>query len=115
MKCSFFSFMPALAFQYHCIFNVTMNKLPRNSIYSVLYSKPKPFMKRIVFILGVSIIMALLTVTATLFGWWLGASLPLDISDGARQIVALLTASACTWVLYFVSRKVLARISVKPY
>ena len=35
-------------------------------------------MKRIMFILGVSIIMALLTVTAALAGWWLGASLPLD-------------------------------------
>lgn len=38
-------------------------------------------MKRIMFILGVSIIMALLTVTAALAGWWLGASLPLDISE----------------------------------
>ena len=35
-------------------------------------------MKRIMFILGVSIIMALLTVTTALAGWWLGASLPLD-------------------------------------
>ena len=70
-------------------------------------------MKRIMFILGVSIIMALLTVTATLSGWWLGASLPLDISNGAQQIVALLTASACTWVLYVVSCKVLARISIQ--
>ena len=52
-------------------------------------------MKRIMFILGVSIIMALLTVTAALAGWWLGASLPLDISDTTRQIAALLTASAC--------------------
>lgn len=43
-------------------------------------------MKRIMFILGVSIIMALLTVTAALAGWWLGASLPLDISDTTRQI-----------------------------
>lgn len=50
-------------------------------------------MKRIMFILGVSIIMALLTVTAALAGWWLGASLPLDISDTTRQIAALLTAS----------------------
>lgn len=33
-------------------------------------------MKRIMFILGVSIIMALLTVTTALAGWWLGASLP---------------------------------------
>lgn len=72
-------------------------------------------MKRIMFILGVSIIMALLTVTATLSGWLLGASLPLDISNGARQVVALLTASACTWVLYMVSCKVLAKISVKSY
>lgn len=53
-------------------------------------------MKRIMFILGVSIIMALLTVTAALAGWWLGASLPLDISDTTQQIAALLTASACT-------------------
>lgn len=51
--------------------------------------------------------MALLTVTAALAGWWLGASLPLDISDTTRQIAALLTASACTWILYIVSRKVL--------
>lgn len=50
-------------------------------------------MKRIMFILGVSIIMALLTVTAALAGWWLGASLPLDISDTTQQIAALLTAS----------------------
>ena len=55
-------------------------------------------MKRIMFILGVSIIMALLTVTAALAGWWLGASLPLDISDTTQQIAALLTASACTWI-----------------
>ena len=74
-----------------------------------------PFMKRIMFILGVSIIMALLTVTAALAGWWLGASLPLDISDTTRQIAALLTASACTWILYIVSRKVLTKISLKPY
>ena len=66
-------------------------------------------------ILGVSIIMALLTVTAALAGWWLGASLPLDISDTTRQIAALLTASACTWILYIVSRKVLTKISLKPY
>ena len=46
-------------------------------------------MKRIMFILGVSIIMALLTVTAALAGWWLGASLPLDISDTTQQIAAL--------------------------
>ena len=74
-------------------------------------------MKRIMFILGVSIIMALLTVTAALAGWWLGASLPLDISDTTRprQIAALLTASACTWILYIVSRKVLTKISLKPY
>ena len=52
-------------------------------------------MKRIMFILGVSIIMALLTVTAALAGWWLGASLPLDISDTTRQIAALLTALYC--------------------
>ena len=71
-------------------------------------------MKRIMFILGVSIIMALLTVTAALAGWWLGASLPLDISDTTRQIAALL-ASACTWILYIVSRKVLTKISLKPY
>ena len=71
-------------------------------------------MKRIMFILGVSIIMALLTVTAALAGWWLGASLPLDISDTTR-IAALLTASACTWILYIVSRKVLTKISLKPY
>ena len=70
-------------------------------------------MKRIMFILGVSIIMALLTVTAALAGWWLGA--PLDISDTTRQIAALLTASACTWILYIVSRKVLTKISLKPY
>ena len=50
--------------------------------------------------------MALLTVTAALAGWWLGASLPLDISDTTRQIAALLTASACTWILYIVSRKI---------
>ena len=68
-------------------------------------------MKRIMFILGVSIIMALLTVTAALAGWWL----PLDISDTTRQIAALLTASACTWILYIVSRKVLTKISLKPY
>ena len=72
-------------------------------------------MKRIMFILGVSIIMALLTVTAALAGWWLGAALPLDISDTTRQIAALLTASACTWILYIVSRKVLTKISLKPY
>lgn len=66
-------------------------------------------MKRIMFILGVSIIMALLTVTAALAGWWLGASLPLDISDTTQQIAALLTASACTWILYIVSRKVLTK------
>ena len=65
-------------------------------------------MKRIMFILGVSIIMALLTVTAA-GSWWLGASLPLDISDTTRQIAALLTASACTWILYIVSRKVLTK------
>ena len=59
--------------------------------------------------------MALLTVTAALAGWWLGASLPLDISDTTRQIAALLTASACTWILYIVSRKVLTKISLKPY
>ena len=81
------------------------------------HGKPplKPFMKRIMFILGVSIIMALLTVTAALAGWWLGASLPLDISDTTQQIAALLTASACTWILYIVSRKVLTKISLKPY
>ena len=45
-------------------------------------------MKRIMFILGVSIIMALLTVTAALAGWWLGASWPLDISDTLRKIAA---------------------------
>ena len=50
-----------------------------------------------------------------LAGWWLGASLPLDISDTTRQIAALLTASACTWILYIVSRKVLTKISLKPY
>lgn len=72
-------------------------------------------MKRIMFILGVSIIMALLTVTAALAGWWLGASLPLDISDTTQQIAALLTASACTWIFYIVSRKVLTKISLKPY
>ena len=72
-------------------------------------------MKRIMFILGVSIIMALLSVTAALAGWWLGASLPLDISDTTRQLAALLTASACTWILYIVSRKVLTKISLKPY
>lgn len=72
-------------------------------------------MKRIMFILGVSIIMALPTVTAALAGWWLGASLPLDISDTTQQIAALLTASACTWILYIVSRKVLTKISLKPY
>ena len=72
-------------------------------------------MKRIMFILGVSIIMALLTVTAA---WQVGGSersLPLDISDTTRQIAALLTASACTWILYIVSRKVLTKISLKPY
>lgn len=36
-------------------------------------------MKRIMLLLGVSIILALLTVFSTLFGWWIGASLPLDI------------------------------------
>lgn len=70
-------------------------------------------MKKIMFIFGVSIILALLTVTSTLFGWWVGASLPSDLSNGARQIVALLTASAFTWVLYIVSCKVLAKISRK--
>ena len=69
-------------------------------------------MKKIMFIFGVSIILALLTVTSTLFGWWVGMSLPSDLSNGARQIVALLTASIFTWVLYFISRKVLAKISV---
>ena len=43
------------------------------------------------------------------------AALPLDISDTTRQIAALLTASACTWILYIVSRKVLTKISLKPY
>lgn len=70
-------------------------------------------MKKIMFIFGVSIILALLTVTSTLFGWWIGTSLPLDLSSGTQQVVALLTASACTWVLYIVSYQVLARISRK--
>lgn len=72
-------------------------------------------MKKIMFIFGVSIILALLTVTSTLFGWWIGTSLPLDLSNGTQQVVALLTASACTWVLYFISRKVLAKISGNTY
>lgn len=72
-------------------------------------------MKKIMFIFGVSIILALLTVTSTLFGWWIGTSLPLDMSSGTQQVVALLTASAFTWVFYFISRKVLAKISINTY
>lgn len=72
-------------------------------------------MKKIMFIFGVSIILALLTVTSTLFGWWIGTSLPLDMSNGTQQVVALLTASAFTWVFYFISRKVLAKISINTY
>lgn len=72
-------------------------------------------MKRIMLLLGVSIILALLTVFSTLFGWWIGASLPLDISNATRQILALLTASAFTWILYFISRKILSKISVHTY
>lgn len=72
-------------------------------------------MKKIMFIFGVSIILALLTVTSTLFGWWIGTSLPLDLSSGTQQVVALLTASAFTWVFYFISRKVLAKISINTY
>lgn len=72
-------------------------------------------MKKIMFIFGVSIILAILTVTSTLFGWWIGTSLPLDLSSGTQQVVALLTASACTWVFYFISRKVLAKISINTY
>ena len=65
--------------------------------------------------MGTSLPELAVSVTAAMAGWWLGASLPLDISDTTRQIAALLTASACTWILYIVSRKVLTKISLKPY
>lgn len=68
-------------------------------------------MKRLILIFGASLILGLLTVTASLFGWLLGASLPADISNDSRRILAFLTSALCTWLLYIISRRLLIKIT----
>lgn len=70
-------------------------------------------MKQLMIIFGVSLLSAIMTVVASLFGWWLGASIPLDISNGSKQIIGLLIAALFTWGCYVVSCRVLAKIRLK--
>lgn len=67
-------------------------------------------MKQLIILFIVSLLSALLTVAASLFGWWLGASLPLDISNGSKQVIGLVIAGLFTWGCYVVSCKILAKI-----
>lgn len=69
-------------------------------------------MKKIMLILGTGIVLSLLTVAAAVSGWWTGVSLPLDISNGERQILALSIAFAFTWGTYTLSCKTLTQISM---
>lgn len=70
-------------------------------------------MKQLIILFIVSLLSALLTVATSLFGWWLGASLPLDISNGSKQVIGLVLAGLFTWGCYVASCKVLARIRLK--
>lgn len=70
-------------------------------------------MKQLIILFLASLLSALLTVAASLFGWWLGASLPLNISNGSKQVIGLVLAAFFTWGCYVGSCKVLVKIRLK--